>query len=96
MATLNDLVFDYGVDGIIHHGAHIYFDNGYGASVIFGQLINMWGSKPFELAVLKINNNKEWELCYDTPITDDVIQNLDEDQVNEYLKQIEALPNVTR
>jgi len=44
------------------------FDNGYGASVICNQ--GSYGNTDglFELAVLDKNGN----LCYDTPITDDV------------------------
>lgn len=63
------------------------FDNGYGASVVchdgsYGGKSGMW-----ELAVL----DKDGGLCYDTPITSDVIGWLDEDAVDELLAKIEAL-----
>jgi hypothetical protein len=63
------------------------FDNGYGASVVchdgsYGGNSGMW-----ELAVL----DKDGDLCYSTPITNDVIGWLDEDGVEELLAKIEAL-----
>ena len=46
-----------------------HFQNGYGASVIH----NEW-SYGLELAVLEHNNEtEEWNLTYDTKITDDVV-----------------------
>jgi len=62
------------------------FDNGYGASVVchdgsYGGKSGMW-----ELAVLH-----DGDLCYDTPITNDVIGWLDENAVEELLAKIEAL-----
>ena len=67
------------------------FVNGYGASVIkfrgsFGYRIGLW-----ELGVIKYDENGEWELCFDTPITDDVIGNLTEEEVRELLKEISEL-----
>jgi hypothetical protein len=91
VATFEDLVFDHNMDGILHHGAHIHFENGYGASVIFGELISVHGQGFLELAVLKKNDKDIWELCYDTPLTDDVIPNLMPDEVTDLLGQIEAL-----
>lgn len=63
------------------------FPNGYGASVIchagsYGVAENL-----LELAVLKND-----ALCYNTPITDDVIGYLTLGQVVGYLQQIAALP----
>ena len=45
----------------------------------------------WELAVLK-GNEEEWNLTYDTPITDDVIGHLCEDEVTEIMKQVQELP----
>ena len=42
------------------------------------------------MAVLK-GNEEEWTLTYDTPITDDVLGYLTEDEVNEYVNQVIAL-----
>lgn len=65
------------------------FENGYGASVIPDV------SGGLELAVIKYNDSLYmgcFELCYDTPITDDVCRHLDEVTVNELLIQIKSLP----
>lgn len=67
---------------------HIYFfANGYGASVI--QNCYSYGHEYglYELAVLK-----DGRLCYDTPITSNVIGYLTADKVAEYLQRIEELP----
>jgi hypothetical protein len=68
MRTFKDLVFKQhpSADGII---ARITFDNGYGASVVRHEY--SYGGKDglYELAVL----DKNGDLCYDTPITDDAV-----------------------
>ena len=69
-----------------------YFDNGYGASVIctpcsYGGSRGLW-----ELAVLRKTPGIGWPLCYDTPITSDVIGWLSEDEVDALLVKIENLP----
>lgn len=67
---------------------HIYeFANGYGASVIQSKYSYGHEYGLYELAVLK-----DGELCYDTPITNDVIGYLTADEVAEYLQRIEELP----
>lgn len=65
----------------------IGFKNGYEASVISGKYTCTDKEHPYELAVLK-----NGELCYDTPITDDVIGYLTADEVGKILEKIEALP----
>lgn len=62
------------------------FDNGYGASVITGGIAYCNEAQPYELAVLE-----HGELCYDTPITDDVIGYLTNDEVFDLLDRIEQL-----
>lgn len=62
------------------------FSNGYGASVITGGIAYCNEGQPYELAVLK-----HGELCYDTPITDDVIGYLTSDEVFDLLDRIEQL-----
>lgn len=63
------------------------FGNGYGASVVkhFGSF--GYDYDLFELAVLKKD-----ALCYDTPITNDVIGYLANNEVLELLDKIKALP----
>lgn len=66
------------------------FENGYGASVI-----NHSGSYGVELAVLRFTGEgtDDWELCYTTPITDDVIGWIqDENELFGYLTGIRRLP----
>ncbi len=64
----------------------IGFKNGYEASIITGKYTHTNKEHPYELAVLK-----NGELCYDTPITNDVIGYLTADEVGEILAKIEAL-----
>lgn len=63
------------------------FDNGYGASIIRHRFSYGGSQGLYELAVLKGDS-----LCYDTPITDDVLGHLTKEEVNTLLAQIEALP----
>ena len=62
------------------------FSNGYGASVIQSEYSYGHEDGLYELAVLK-----DGELCYDTPITGDIIGYLSADEVTEYLQRIEGL-----
>lgn len=72
------------------------FKNGYGASVVknigsYGNIQDLW-----ELAVIIFvdpDNTDEWELCYDTPITDYVIGWLTNKEVLETLQKIKELPD---
>lgn len=70
--------------------ARIYFSNGYGASVVSGP--NSYGGDKglYELAV--IYNDC---IVYDTPVTNDTIGFLTEDEVSTYLYKIAALPSRT-
>ena len=85
MKTFNDLdfqpmQFDVGIQ------ARINFDNGYGASVIKSPHSYGGNQDLYELAIIKDN-----AICYDTPITDDVLGYLTEDDVTKYLSQIQEL-----
>ena len=87
MKTFNDLDFnpiDMGIG--IGIQARINFDNGYGASIIRSPYSYGGNQDLYELAVIKDN-----AICYDTPITDDVIGYLTEDDVTKYLGQIQEL-----
>lgn len=90
MKTFNDLVFESFVgDALKRIGkrSRIHFDNGYGASVVSHQYSYGGSEGLYELAVLRNN-----VLVFDTPITNDVLGYLEEEQVTEYLKQIQELP----
>ena len=64
-------------------GQNIYrFENGYGASVVPEAYPDQ-----YELAVLDSEDN----ITYKTPITDDVIRYMSEQEVQETLKQISEL-----
>jgi hypothetical protein len=63
------------------------FANGYGASVICNSMSYGGYDGHFEIAV-----TKDGSICYNTPITDDVIGNLDFSGVAKILKDIESLP----
>ena len=70
--------------------ARHFFDNGYGVSVV--RFLGSYGYEKglYELAVLK-GVEENYEICYDTPITDDVLGHLTEEHVTNLLSQVEAL-----
>jgi hypothetical protein len=76
----------------IHGGTQYlaFFPNLYGVSIVkhdysYGNKDGLW-----EMAVIKGNEDK-WKLTYETPVTDDVLGHLSEDEVNEYVDQVIAL-----
>ena len=76
-------------------GSHVkvFFNNGYGASIVSGSHAYTSKGSPYELAVL-VGNKDEFRLTYDTPITDDVLGHLDPNGVEALLSDIEALPPI--
>jgi hypothetical protein len=87
MKTFNDLDFNPMDMGIgIGVRARINFDNGYGASVVKSPYSYGGNQGLYELAIIKDD-----AICYDTPITDDVLGYLTEDDVTKYLGQIQEL-----
>lgn len=67
------------------------FPNNYGASVV-----KHWGSygyeeDKFELAVLYFTGEKEYDIAYNTPITNNVLPNLSNKDVLNILKKIKNL-----
>jgi hypothetical protein len=70
--------------------AWIFFGNGYGASVITGSAAYSDSENPYEVAILK-GNKEEWGLCYDTPITDNVIGYCNEEKVTDILRKVQEL-----
>jgi hypothetical protein len=65
------------------------FANGYGASVITDGYGKDRGL--LELAVVKFYHGDKFHLNYETPITDDVLGYLTQEDVDDVLAQIEAL-----
>jgi hypothetical protein len=73
----------------------IFFDNGYGVSVVRFKIGERYSSytnneDEWELAVL-FGNEKEWELTYNTPITNDVIGWLSSEDVTEIMRKVQGL-----
>ena len=69
--------------------ARITFDNGSGASVVSHKFSYGGSEGLYELAVL----DKDGDLTYYTPVTNDVIGYLTDKDVTKYMKEIQALPN---
>ena len=67
--------------------ARMDFENGYGVSVVSHTY--SYGGKDglFEIAVL----DKDGNLTYDTPVTNDVIGYLTEEDVTDVMKQVQEL-----
>ena len=87
MKTFKDIIFKtnpMGADfGIV---SRTQFDNGYEVSVVKSE--HSYGGKDglYELAIFKDD-----EICYDTPITNDVLGYLSEKEVTEVLIKIQQL-----
>lgn len=67
------------------------FENGYGASVVKGPYSYGGARSFFELAVIKWEDALNFELVYDTSITNDVEGNLSDDKVKDLLEKIRKL-----
>jgi hypothetical protein len=71
----------------------IRFKNGYGASIISGGMAYGSNEGLLEIAVIRyLGDGDEFELCYDTEVTSDVIGHLTRDDARRILDQIAALP----
>jgi len=78
-----DLKFEPHEVGLGEH-AKLDFDNGYGVSVVFGELFHSNGVDTYELAVLK-----DGHLDYDNPVADgDVRGYLEKDELMELINQV--------
>ena len=80
------------LDGTEHYQFH--FENGYGASVIRGPYSYGGPQGLYELAVLKRDYHRYWNITYDTPIASDVLGNLEHDDVVKVLEDISHLADV--
>lgn len=72
------------------------FENGYGASVVrftvMGMTCSYTNGNEWELAIIKWNEDeKDFDLCYDTGITDDVLGHLTDDEIEDILIKIKKL-----
>ena len=70
--------------------AKYFFDNGYGVSVIKSSHSYGGSRGLYELAVLQ-GLEEDWKICYDTPITDDVMGYLTTEDIDTVLNQVENL-----
>lgn len=82
MKTFEDLEFKPHSCEIDGQQAVLNFDNGYGCSVLIGKDFYSNGIDTYELAVLHDDL-----LCYDTPITDDVLGHLTKKEVTIVMKK---------
>jgi hypothetical protein len=96
MKTFKDLVFNNHPAGDGKQ-AVMLFPNGYGVSIVRFNLPGGFGygsytsdESEWELAVLK-ETEDEWSLTYETPITDDVLGHLSEDDVTEIMAKVQSL-----
>ena len=74
------------------------FPNNYGASVI--QSSDSYGGEEglYEIAVLKFNSdaNNDWNITYNTPVTDNVIGYVHTNDIEKHLLDIKALPKESK
>lgn len=67
-----------------------FFENGYGVSVV--RFPGSYGFEQdlYEVAVIKGNADK-YEICYDTPVTDDVLGHRDEQDIENIMEEVSQL-----
>lgn len=93
IVTFADLKFnDRGGKHPMGKQARHFFPNGYGVSVICGPGSYGGPQGLYELAVLKGAADRS-DLCYDTPVTDDVEGYLSPEDVSRLMGEVAALPN---
>jgi hypothetical protein len=92
MTTIKDFN-KYIVDlNAINHGMGVVFrfDNEYGISLVCHSF--SYGNKndEFEIAIIKFNSedNKNWNICYDTDITNDVLGYQSKEDVIEIIQKV--------
>lgn len=89
MSEINDVIVRT-INGNSGVQTLVFFSNGYGASVVKNPL--SYGNREglFEIAVL-IGDKSEWEICYSTYITDDVLGYQTDADVADVLQKIRNL-----
>jgi hypothetical protein len=79
----------YAEDGV---QAKHFFPNGYGVSVVRFPGSYGYAQGLYEVAVIKVSDDEDgFDLCYDTPITDDVLGHRDETDVEIIMEEVAAL-----
>jgi hypothetical protein len=93
MLKFSDLEFKQHpcVDGPNAVQALHFFPNGYGVSVVRFPGSYGYGLGLYEVAVIKGTDEEDFKLCYDTPITDDVLGNLSEEDVENTIQEVQSL-----
>lgn len=82
-----DIQFDIQRSGeSVSERARVHFKNGYGASIVRHDYSYGGPQGLYELAVLRDD-----KLCYNTPVTSDVLGYLTPNDVERYLQEIESL-----
>lgn len=76
------------IDGGIR--AQHFFSNGYGVSVVRFPGSYGYEQDLYEVAILK-GNPDDFDLCYDTPITDDIMGHRDETDVENIMEEVQSL-----
>lgn len=89
MKTFEDLEFEQLNDEpfMVGKKSRMHFDNGYGVSVVSHSYSYGGKNGLFEVAVL----DKDGELTYDTPVTNNVIGYLNPEDVTEIMEQVQSL-----
>ena len=89
MKKFEDLQFERINDApyMVGKKSRMHFDNGYGVSVVSHSYSYGGRDGLYEIAVLDSND----ELTYDTPVTNDVIGYLTEEDVSNVMKQVQSL-----
>lgn len=67
-----------------------FYPNGYGVSIISNEYSYGGRQGLYELAVL-VGDRHDFEVCYDTPITDDVLGYLTLDEANSIADEVSKL-----
>ena len=89
--TFNELTFEQDEDDMQESAWHFY-DNNYGVSVVRGPYTFGGDKGLYELAIIYMApEDKESRICYDTPITNDVMGHLAPEDVTEIMKQVSEL-----
>ena len=74
-----------------HRQAKMFFDNGFGISVVTGGMTYTDSDDEYEIAVLHRKEDGSNGIAYGTLITDDVIGHLSADEVSSYMEKIEQM-----